>query len=91
MEAIIEEVMKAGDKTKEALYKADKILAADNDDAGDLEESVMKLDLDRHQRMVVNDYVACIQTAWNRTADLAYVAGIKDTLALLASLDLIAK
>lgn len=91
MEHIIEKVMKLRDATRDAMYKADEVCEKDFQDADELEQYVKELGLDLHQMMVVNDYVACLQTAWSQCADLSYLASIKNTLAVLSELNLIGK
>ena len=47
------------------------------------------LDLTREQRIIINDYIACTSTVNHRYSDIAYMAGIKNTVTMFASLGLI--
>ncbi|MBD5087636.1 MAG: hypothetical protein HDT30_02300 [Clostridiales bacterium] len=38
----------------------------------------MALDLNKQQRMVINDYIASIRTTKDRCIDLTYIADIQD-------------
>ena len=77
------------DQTRDTILKEDSIHLQNEADLAELENRYMSLKLERHDRMVVNDYIACLQTTDSRIADIAYVAGIEDTVKLLKSLDLI--
>ena len=49
----------------------------------------MELDLPEHDRMIINDYIACLQTVDCRYADISYMAGIEDAITILKKMDLI--
>lgn len=77
------------DQTRDQMMKEDKIHLQDEADLSALEERYLALTLDRHDKMIIGDYIACLQTTDARIADIAYMAGIKDAIKLLKSLDLI--
>lgn len=49
----------------------------------------MNLDLQENDRMIINDYIACLQTVDCRYADISYMAGIEDAITFLKKMDLI--
>lgn len=49
----------------------------------------MELDLPEHDRMIINDYIACLQTVDCRYVDISYMAGIEDAITFLKKMDLI--
>ena len=48
----------------------------------------MELDLPEHDRMIINYYIACLQTVDCRYADISYMAGIEDAITFLKKMDL---
>lgn len=91
MEQIVERMMDMGmrqfmDKSRKELSMSDETYLKDNEDERELEQKYMELDLERSQRLLVNDYIACMQTALNRYADICYMAGIKDAVKMLNQL-----
>ena len=62
---------------------SDKIYLKDRKDERELDERFMELELEKKQRMLVNDYIACMQTAHNRYEDICYVAGVLDAVKML--------
>ncbi len=94
MNKLIEELINKGmgqlmDESRDELAQADKIYQNDRKDEGKLEQRYENLDLSREQRMLINDYIACISTVNHRYADISYMAGIKDTVSMFVSLGLI--
>jgi hypothetical protein len=88
MEQILKKMMDMGmgqfmDKSRQELCMSDTIYQGDNEDERELEQRYSELDLTRRQRLLVNDYVACMETARSRYADISYVAGVKDTIKML--------
>lgn len=77
------------DKSKDKLILEDETLQQDEKDLSDLEQRYTALNLAKADRIIVNDYIACIQTIEHRSLDLSYLAGVRDTIRLLHSLDLI--
>ena len=94
MEEIMEKMMDMGirqfmDKSREELSMSDETYLKDNEDERELEQRYMELNLERNQRMLVNDYIACMQTAYNRYAEICYIAGLNDAVKMLMRLGIL--
>lgn len=94
MEQLINKLIDMGmgqlmDKSRDELIASDETYQSDTDAEGDLEQRYMKLDLTENQRMIINDYIACIKTANGRCCDVSYMAGIKDTVTMFTYLGLL--
>lgn len=94
MDAFIEELLETHlghmiDRSKDKLILEDETLQQDEKDLSDLEERYTALNLAKADRLIVNDYIACIQTIEHRSLDLSYLAGVRDAVKLLHSLDLL--
>lgn len=90
MEQLIEKLIEEGtgqfmDKSRTELEREDTVYLKDLKDTAYLEEKYMELDLSRKQRMIIGDYIACMQTANSRYADISYIAGIMDAVRCLSS------
>lgn len=88
MEQIMKKMMDMGmrqfmDESRKELSMSDKIYLKDRKDERELDERFMELELEKKQRMLVNDYIACMQTAHNRYEDICYVAGVLDAVKML--------
>lgn len=77
------------EKGKEPLLLKDEVYLKDKADLRELEERYLKLDLTQEQRRLINDYIACGETAYARAADLCYMAGIRDAVLLLKEMGLL--
>lgn len=87
-------IAEAIDATREIICAEDEIYQQDEKDLDekDLDELTvrfMELDLPEHDRMIINDYIACLQTVDCRYADISYMAGIEDAITFLKKMDLI--
>lgn len=96
MDKLIEHLLKREldyiiDENKEKLILSDEVYKKDTKDENELENKYLALDLSKQQRMIINDYIACIRTTKDRCIDLAYIAGIQDAIKLLNSLNLLKK
>ena len=80
---------KMADSTRNKLAETDSILKQDNEDVNSLEDRYIELNLCNDDKMVIDDYIACLQSSWARFSDLSYMAGIKDTIALFSYLGLL--
>lgn len=49
----------------------------------------MSLNLNKDDRTLIDEYITCMQKADHRVADLSYIAGVRDTVKVLHSLDLL--
>ena len=66
-----------------------EVYQQDEKDLDELTRRFRNLDLPEHESMIINDYIACIQTIGCRYADISYMAGIEDAITLLKKMDLI--
>lgn len=73
-------------ETREELVESDEIYLKDCADERDLEKRYEELDIPPKQRMLIDDYMACADTARQRYADISYIAGIKDALKMCVHL-----
>lgn len=81
---VIMETVKYMDKNRQNLAMSDEIFQIDCRDAKELEKRCKALDLTREQQMLINDYIACLSSANSRYSELSYLAGILDTVKVLA-------
>ena len=68
----------------------DSYIKQDNEDLKYLEGRYDQLQLPHAVKRVIDDYIACLQTRDERYSDLAYAAGIKDTIDLLQGMGMLA-
>ena len=68
----------------------DSYIRQDNEDLKYLETRYDQLQLPYTVKRVIDDYIACLQTRDERYSDLAYAAGIKDTIDLLQGMGMLA-
>lgn len=62
---------------KEEISAADKYLQQDNSDLAEMESRYDRLNIPDSVRRFLDDYIACMQTKYERLADLCYLAGEK--------------
>ncbi len=79
------------DKSRDALLLEDDIYIHDSNNKEALERRYDNLKLDEKDRIVINDYIACINIMNSRIADISYITGISDTIKLLNGLGLLKK
>lgn len=96
MQDLINRVLEDGmwkviENSTDELLINDEVYQQDRKDLADLEDRYEALDLLRHDRMIINDYIACMNTANNREKEMAYMAGIRDTLTFLSQSGLLKK
>lgn len=94
MDKFIEKVLERGlgniiDKDMDKLTYSDKIYQKDSKDEVELEEKYSALDLDKHQRIIIDDYIECIRTVNARGVELAFLAGVRDAIKFLNGLGLL--
>lgn len=73
------------------LLRTDEIYNKDVEDEDELEKKYMHLKISKEDKRLIDDYIACIESTADHYSQVAYVAGIKDTITLLSSLNLIGK
>lgn len=71
------------------ILSSDETYQSDTKAESELEQRYLNLDLTENQRMIINDYIACMRTANGRYSDLSYMADIKDTVTLFIYLGLL--
>ena len=81
MEQLINKLLNMGmgqfmDNSRYDLVMTDEIYLHDIEDEGELERRYTNLDLPDEQRILINDYIACVKTCDNRYSDISYMAGI---------------
>ncbi len=77
------------DERRQELALEDEVYLKDSADAGELEQRYIELNLPRDQRLLINDYIACIKTADSRYSNISYIAGVKDTVEMFVQLGLL--
>jgi hypothetical protein len=77
------------DESRKELALRDDVYQKDSADEKNLEQRYMELNLPREQRILVNDYIACVKTAGSRYSNISYAAGVKDTVKMLVQLGLL--
>lgn len=68
------------DKRTNALLLDDTEYQKDCRDLDELESKYMKLGLPKPLKMIVDDYIACLDSVNCRANELYYMAGIRDTI-----------
>lgn len=71
------------DKSRDKLALTDEDYVKDNKDAGILENRYKALSLSESDRMVIDDYVACLLSRESLMADISYLSGVSDCIKLL--------
>lgn len=88
-EILNQSIAEAIDATRNKICAEDEVYQQDEKDLDELTKRFMELDLPEHDRMIINDYIACLQTVDCRYADISYMAGIDDAITFLKKMDLI--
>ena len=94
MEKLISKLLDMGmgqfmDHNRQDLIMADEVYLKDMKDEGELEQRYMNLVLPDKERILINDYIACVKTCDNRYSDISYMAGIKDAVRMFIYLGLL--
>lgn len=74
------------DKSVDALALADEDYKNDLADSEELEKRYESLNLEDKDRIVINDYIACLMTREHKMRDIAYLAGVADSIKLFNEL-----
>lgn len=74
------------DKSVDALALADADYKNDLADSEELEKRYESLNLEDKDRIVINDYIACLMTREHKMRDIAYLAGVADSIKLFNEL-----
>ncbi len=86
---IQENIGQAIDKRRDRLLASDEMYQQDSVDAEDLLRRYETLNLERNNRMFINDLICCIETRDSRCADLSYLCGFSDAIKLLHELGIL--
>lgn len=94
MDKFIQEMIDKGmgqlmDQSRDELMASDEVYREDGRREEEAERRVLGLGLTEEQRAALDSYLDCMRICNHRYADIAYMAGIKDTVRLLASLNLL--
>ena len=73
------------------LLENDEVYKKDLEDEEELEVKYMHLKLSKEDKRIIDDYISCIQSSLDHYSEVSYLAGVKDTITLLSSLNLIKK
>ena len=65
---------------KAEISAADEYIRQDNSDLAELESRYDQLDISYCVKRFLDDYIACMQTKYERLADLCYLAGENELL-----------
>ena len=74
------------DKSIDALALSDEDYKNDLADSEELEKRYESLNLEDKDRIVINDYIACLMTREHKMRDTAYLAGVADSIKLFNEL-----
>lgn len=77
------------DQSRDELILGDETGKQNERNLSQLEEKYLSLSLAEADRTLIDEYITCMQKADHRNADLSYVAGVRDTVRLLHSLDVL--
>ena len=77
------------DRSRDKIALSDKIYQKAAKDSWELEERYNSLELDKKERIIINDYIACLMTREHRMADISYMAGVGDTVKFLNGIGLL--
>lgn len=85
MEELVEKIIDSGiggviDQRTDALLLNDIEYQKDCKDLDELEGKYMKLKLDKATKMIIDDYIACLDSANCRANDIYYMAGMRDAI-----------
>lgn len=77
------------DSSRAKLLYEDEIYLKDMKDLDELEIKYEKLPLPQDYRILINDYIACMRSIQARSIDYSYMAGLKDTIMIFHTLNLL--
>ena len=77
------------DNSRQDLIMTDEVYLSDIEDEGELEQRYMSLNIPDKDKILINDYIACVKTCDNRYSDISYMAGIKDAVRMFVYLGLL--
>lgn len=77
------------DKRRDRLLMDDEMYQQDSTDSEELLKRYEALNLEKADRIFINDLICCIETRDSRCADLSYLCGFADAIKLLHSLGIL--
>lgn len=77
------------DKRRDRLLMGDEIYQQDCTDTQELLNRYEALNLERSDRLLINDLICCMETRDSRCADLSYLCGFSDAIKLLHELGIL--
>ena len=94
MDRLIDDLLKKGlgnfiDRSRDALIWDDEIYQKCSREEDKSEEKCLDMGLTKGQGKTMKQYVSDIRATDHRYADLSYLAGVKDTVGMLVSLDMV--
>ena len=94
MNKLINDLLKRGlgnfiDRSRDALIWDDEIYQKCSREEDKAEEEFLGLGLTVGQVKIINNYVSDVRATNHRDSDLSYLAGVKDTVGMLVSMDMI--
>ena len=94
MNKFINDLLKKGlgnfiDRSRDALIWDDEIYQKCSREEDEAEEKCFNMGLTKGQEKIMKQYVSDIRATEHRYADLSYLAGVKDTVGMLVSLEMI--
>lgn len=75
------------DKRIFKLLENDEVYLKDCTNLEELERRYSKLELSVQNKRIINEYIACIETTFDRYGKISYFAGAKDTISFLVVWD----
>ena len=94
MDKLIDDLLKKGlgnfiDRSRDALIWDDEIYQKCSREEDESGEKCLDMGLTKGQGKTMKQYVSDIRATDHRYADLSYLAGVKDTVGMLVSLDMV--
>lgn len=91
---LINDLLKKGlgnfvDRSRDTLIWDDEEYQKCSKEEDESEQRCLEMGLTKEQEKIIKQYVSDIRATEHRYADLSYLAGVKDTIMVLVSLDLI--
>ena len=94
LDRLIDDLLKKGlgnfiDRSRDALIWDDEIYQKCSREEDAAEEKCLNMNLTKGQKKTIMNYVSDVRATGHRYADLSYLAGVKDTVGMLVSLNMI--
>ncbi len=71
------------DKSVSKKIMQDEVYLKDIQDAEEIQKRLDEMNLTVEQKRMIDDYIACMNSAYTRIRDVAYLAGIEHAMLLL--------